>query len=54
METTTGRIEEFGSAPWAGVVLAVLLMLALSGAFVHPGARAAHTPSPAPAIAAQR
>ena len=53
METTTGRLEEFGATPWSGVVLAVLLALALSGALVHPTAGTPHTSARA-AVSAQR
>lgn len=53
METTKGRIEEFGATPWSGVVLAILLALALSGALIHPVSGTPHTPSRA-AIAASR
>lgn len=53
METTKGRIEEFGATPWSGVVLAILLALALSGALIHPVSGTPHTPSRA-AITASR
>jgi hypothetical protein len=50
METTTVRYEEFGSAPWVGVVLALLVGLALVGPLRHGHPSAAHVAPSAPAI----
>lgn len=53
MEMTKGRLEEFGATPWTGVVLAVVLALALSGALMHPNAGTPHT-APRAVISAPR
>ena len=54
MKTKTGRVEEFGAAPWAGLVLAVLLVLSLAGAALHPSAAPTQTAPAAASISAQR
>ena len=54
MKTKTGRVEEFGAAPWTGIVLAVLLVISLAGTALHPSAVPAQTPPAAASISAQR
>ncbi len=54
MGTTKARYEEFGSAPWAGVILALLVGLALVGPLAQPHPTAAHASLPLAHVAAYR
>jgi len=50
MSAAKGRYEEFGTTPWTGIALAIVLAAAIGGSLLHP--RSTATPAPLRAVPA--